>query len=111
MIAKVVWLKPEEKPYFHLISLDCMEKLIKCLERFNKGEIWFDHIPSRRSKKIQNIVILYLNTTISCVNLTPLLFRCLFQGTSYMADNDGRKYKKPIGFLLTHPKKTIVVGL
>jgi len=42
MIAKAVWLKPEEKPYFHQISLDCMEKLIKCLERFKKGEMWID---------------------------------------------------------------------
>jgi hypothetical protein len=82
-----------------------MENLIKCLGRFKKGEMWID------IDKIQNIVILYLNTTISCVNLMPLLFRCLFPGTSYMADNDGRKYKKRIGFLLTHPKKTIVVGL
>jgi hypothetical protein len=111
MIAKAVWLKPEEKPYFHQISPDCMEKLIKCMERFNKGEIWFDHFLIGEVKNVQNIVILYLNTAISCVNLMPLLFRCLFPGITYMADNDGRKYKKPIGFLLTHPKKTIVVGL
>ncbi len=31
--------KPKEKPYFHQISLDCIEKLVKCIERFNKGEI------------------------------------------------------------------------
>ncbi|MFQ5714433.1 MAG: hypothetical protein ACE5GU_10430 [Candidatus Scalinduaceae bacterium] len=68
---------------------------------FLKGEV----------KNIQNIVILYLNTAISCAMLMPLLLRYLFPGISCMAGNDGRKYKKPIGFLLTHPKKTIVVGL
>jgi hypothetical protein len=55
MIAKVVWLKPEEKAYFHQISLDCMEKLIKCLERFNKGEIWFD-IDKYKNKRIESFV-------------------------------------------------------
>jgi hypothetical protein len=32
-------LKPKEKPYFHQISRDCIEKLVKCIERVNKGEI------------------------------------------------------------------------
>ncbi len=27
------------KPYFHQISLDCLEKLVDWLGRFNKGEI------------------------------------------------------------------------
>ncbi len=39
MILNPEWLKPEEKPYFHQISMDCLEKLVKCIERFNKGEI------------------------------------------------------------------------
>jgi hypothetical protein len=39
MITNSDWLKPKEKPYFHQISLDCIEKLVKCIERFNKGEI------------------------------------------------------------------------
>ncbi len=39
MILNPEWLKPKEKPYFHQISLNCIEKLIKCIERFNKGEI------------------------------------------------------------------------
>ncbi len=39
MIVNPEWLKPKEKPYFHQISLDCIEKLVKCIERFNKGEI------------------------------------------------------------------------
>ncbi len=39
MIVNPDWLKPKEKPYFHQISLDCIEKLVACLERFNKGEI------------------------------------------------------------------------
>jgi hypothetical protein len=39
MIVSPEWLKPKEKPYFHQISLDCIDKLVKCIERFNKGEI------------------------------------------------------------------------
>ena len=39
MIVNPEWLKPKEKPYFHQISLDCIEKLVECIERFNKGEI------------------------------------------------------------------------
>ncbi len=39
MILNPEWLKPKEKPYFHQISLDCLKKLVACLERFNKGEI------------------------------------------------------------------------
>ena len=39
MILNPDWLKPKEKPYFHQISIDCIEKLVKCVERFNKAEI------------------------------------------------------------------------
>ncbi len=39
MILNPDWHKPKEKPYFHQISLNCIEKLVKCIERFNKGEI------------------------------------------------------------------------
>ncbi len=39
MITKPEWLKPKEKPYFHQISMDCLGKLLECIERFNKGEI------------------------------------------------------------------------
>ncbi len=39
MITNPEWLKPKEKPYFHQISLDCIDKLVKCIGRFNKGEI------------------------------------------------------------------------
>ncbi len=39
MIVNPEWLNPKEKPYFHQISLDCIEKLVECIERFNKGEI------------------------------------------------------------------------
>ncbi len=46
-----VQLKPKEKPYFHQISLDCIEKLVKCIERFNKGEIDAD-TSSKISKQI-----------------------------------------------------------
>jgi hypothetical protein len=33
------WHKPKEKPYFHQISLDCIDKLVKCIAKFNIGEI------------------------------------------------------------------------
>ncbi len=39
MILNPEWLKPKEKPYFHQISLDCIDKLVECIGRFNKGEI------------------------------------------------------------------------
>ncbi len=39
MILNPEWLKPKEKPYFNQISLDCLEKLVDCIGRFNKGEI------------------------------------------------------------------------
>ena len=43
MIINPEWLKPEDKPYFHQISLDCLKnclkKLVDCIGRFNKGEI------------------------------------------------------------------------
>ncbi len=42
MILNPEWLKPKEKPYFHQISMDCLEKLVECIERFNKGEIDVD---------------------------------------------------------------------
>ncbi len=32
MILNPEWLKPKEKPYFHQISLDCIEKLVECME-------------------------------------------------------------------------------
>jgi hypothetical protein len=30
MIVNPNWQKPKEKPYFHQISLDCIEKLVDC---------------------------------------------------------------------------------
>ncbi len=39
MINNPEWLKPKEKPYFHQISMDCIEKLVDCQGKFNKGEI------------------------------------------------------------------------
>ncbi len=34
------WMaKPEEKPYFHQISMNWLEKLVDCIAKFNKGEI------------------------------------------------------------------------
>jgi hypothetical protein len=39
MISNPDWHKPKIKPYLHQISLDCIEKLVECQEKFNKGEI------------------------------------------------------------------------
>ncbi len=39
MIVNPDWLKLKENPYFHQISLDCLEKLVDCIGRSNKGEI------------------------------------------------------------------------
>ncbi len=39
MMINPDWHKPKEKPYFHQISLDCIDKLVKCIAKFNIGEI------------------------------------------------------------------------
>ncbi len=39
MIVNPEWQKLKEKPYFHQISMNCLEKLVDCIGRFNKGEI------------------------------------------------------------------------
>ncbi len=39
MITNPDCLKPKEKPYFHQISMNCLERLVDCIGRFNKGEI------------------------------------------------------------------------
>jgi hypothetical protein len=39
MINNPDWKKPKIKPYLHQISLDCIEKLIDCVEQFNKSKI------------------------------------------------------------------------
>ncbi len=39
MIVNPDWLKPKEKPYFHQISLDCIEKLVECMESIDIEEI------------------------------------------------------------------------
>ncbi len=39
MIVNPEWLKLKENPYFHQISLDCLEKLVDCIGRSNKGGI------------------------------------------------------------------------
>ncbi len=49
MIVNPEWLKPKEKPYFHQISMDCIEKLVDCIAKFNKGEI--DADTSREMEK------------------------------------------------------------
>jgi hypothetical protein len=52
MITNPEWLKPKEKPYFHQISLDCIEKLVKCIAKFNIGEIDAD-----TSSKIEKLIL------------------------------------------------------
>ncbi len=39
MILNPEWLRPKEKPYFHQISMNCLEKLVNCQVKFNKGKI------------------------------------------------------------------------
>ena len=39
MIVNPDWLKPKEKPYFHQISLDCIEKLVECMEGIDIEEM------------------------------------------------------------------------
>jgi hypothetical protein len=39
MINNPDWLNPKIKPYHHQISLDCIKKLVDCVEQFNKGRI------------------------------------------------------------------------
>ncbi len=39
MIVNPEWLKSKEKPYFHQISMDCLEKLVECMESIDIEEI------------------------------------------------------------------------
>ncbi len=39
MITNPDWLKAKVKPYFHQISLDCIKKLVDCIEQFNKDKL------------------------------------------------------------------------
>ena len=39
MINNPGWQKPEIKSYLHQISLDCIKKLVDCIEQFNNGDI------------------------------------------------------------------------
>ncbi len=39
MIVNPDWLKPKEKPYFHQISLYCIEKLVECMEGIDIEEM------------------------------------------------------------------------
>ncbi len=39
MIVNPDWLKPKEKPYFHQISLDFIEKLVECMEGIDIEEM------------------------------------------------------------------------
>ena len=39
MINNPDWQKPKIKLYLHQLSLECIKKLVECVEQFNKGEI------------------------------------------------------------------------
>ncbi len=39
MILNPDWLKPKGKPYFHQISLDCIEEIAVCMEGIDIDEI------------------------------------------------------------------------
>jgi len=39
MINNPDWLKPKAKPYHHQILLDCVEKVIECMESIDTEEI------------------------------------------------------------------------
>ncbi len=39
MIVNPEWFKPKEKPDFHQISLDCIEKLTECMESIDIEEM------------------------------------------------------------------------
>ncbi len=39
MILNPEWLKPKEKPYFHQISMDCIDKLVECMEGIDIEEM------------------------------------------------------------------------
>ncbi len=39
MIINPDWLKPKETPYFHQISLDCIEKLAECMDGIDIEEM------------------------------------------------------------------------
>ncbi len=73
MISSPNWLKPKEKPYFHQISLDCIEKLVECIERFNKGEIDAD-----TSSKIEKQILVdeFEDTEYYCLIRTPFIIVC-----------------------------------
>ena len=39
MINNPDWHKTKVKPYFHQFSLDCIVKLVECMDKLKKGEI------------------------------------------------------------------------
>ncbi len=39
MINNPDWHKTKVKPYFHQFSLDCIEKLVECIEQFNNDKL------------------------------------------------------------------------
>ncbi len=42
MIANPEWIKTEEKPYVHHISLVCISQLVDCLKSLGEGKIDID---------------------------------------------------------------------
>ncbi len=58
MILNLDWLKLKEKPYFHQISINCIEKLVECMEGID-----IEEIDAATSSKIEK-QILILNILI-----------------------------------------------
>ena len=93
MITNLGWHKPKEKPCFHQISLDCIEKLVKCIERFNKGEIDAD-ASSKIEKQILvdqfddeeflNFVIEDYSEMFECINTRRVSIRMHWDITGEM---------------------------
>ncbi len=52
MITNPEWLKHSEKPCFHQISMDCIEKLVNCQVKFNKGKIDADTLFKKETNRL-----------------------------------------------------------
>ncbi len=95
MITNPNWLKPKEKPYFHQISLDCIEKLVKCIERFNKGEIDADtSFKIEAFWKIAKNEFFYPNSFDSKEDIVLNLGNFLFE-FNHLRKHGGLNYETP----------------
>ncbi|MGR3174345.1 MAG: hypothetical protein ACUZ8N_07070 [Candidatus Scalindua sp.] len=75
MINNPDWLKPDEKHDFHQISLDCIEKLVECMESIDIEEMDCDTCLKMQEILIDEIddpeflefAIDNLNELLSCI--------------------------------------------